>query len=272
MVEVLNSARDSFLLALPKFTARMVALIALFLIARPFLNGAVRAAKLAMEKNKVDPLLETFTISLIKTLIYVMYLFILISIIGIEATSLLTVLGTAGIAVGLALQGSLSNLAGGVLILFFRPFTKGDFISNGGGIEGIVDETHILYTVLNTTDNKMVMVPNGQLANNPIINFSRNKERRVDLIFSVSYDTPIEKVETILKQVAASHPDIMQDKDPIIRLMKHNASSLDFAFRVWVKTENYWKVYFDCTEKVKDVFDKNSIEIPYQKIDLYNRG
>ena len=240
MGEFLSGVQTSFGQMLPGVAMRVVALLVLCFLAKPFLNGIVKATRIAMEKNKVDPLLETFTISFIKTLIYIVYLFFLVSILGIEAASLLTILGTAGIAVGLALQGSLSNLAGGVLILFFRPFTKGDFISNGSGIDGTVEETHILYTVLNTPDNKRVMVPNGQLANNPVINFSRNPERRVDLVFSVSYDTSIEKALEVLNQVANENPDVIRRQDTTIRLSKQNTSSLDFVFRVWVKTENYW--------------------------------
>lgn len=271
MIEFLNSAKDSFIQILPGLAIRLILLGLLFTFARPILDAILKVTKVALRKNKVEALLETFTISLIKTLVYIAYIFLTISIIGIQATSLVTILGTAGIAVGLALQGSLSNLAGGVLILFFKQFSKGDYISNNSGIEGTVDEIHILYTTLNTVDNKRVVVPNGQLANNPIINFSKNAERRVDFIFSVSYDTPIEKVMTILNEIKIEDPRVLEDRANVIRLFKHSASSIDFVYRVWVKKEDYWDVYYDTMEKVKRVFDDNNIEIPYQKIDIYNK-
>lgn len=271
MINVLNTFKDSFVDVLPGIAIRIILLIVLFFIARPLMDGILRITRVAMRKNKVEALLETFTISLIKTLIYVSYLFLVISIIGVQATSLVTILGTAGIAVGLALQGSLSNLAGGVLILMFKQFSKGDYISDNGKVEGTVDEIHILYTTLNTVDNKRIIVPNGQLANNPIINYSINAERRVDLIFSVSYDTPIEKVIKLLQGVMDEDSRILHDHKNMIKLVKHNASSLDFVFRAWVEKDNYWDVYFETNEKVKNIFDANNIEIPYQKIDIYSK-
>ena len=256
---------------LPELVIRGLVLIVLF-IAWPKLLGMVLTTyKKTLEKKKVDPLLESFTVSLLKTLAYIALFFVVVSVIGIKATSLVTVLGTAGIAVGLALQGSLSNLAGGVLILFFKQFSKGDYISNNGGIEGTVDQIHILYTTLITVDNKVIVVPNGQLANNAIINYSKKSERRLDMVFSVSYDTPTDKTKELLRQIAENHPVVLKDKAMTIRMVKQNASSLDFNFRVWVKSSDYWDTMYDFNEEVKRVFDENGIEIPYQKIDIYNR-
>lgn len=271
MVDFLTSAKDSLVQALPGIAIRIVVLGIIFTFAKPVLNGVLRVTRVALRKNKVEPLLETFTISLTKTIVYIIYLFLVVSTIGIQATSLVTVLGTAGIAVGLALQGSLANLAGGVLILFFKQFKKGDYISNNSGIEGTVDEIHILYTTLNSVDNKRIIVPNGQLANNAIINFSTNSERRVDLIFSVAYDTPKGKAEEVLQEIMDSNPKILHDHANMIKLIKHSASSIDYVFRAWVKKEDYWDVYFECMSEVKRVFDENHIEIPYQKIDIYNK-
>lgn len=256
---------------LPELVIRGLVLIVLF-IAWPKLLGMILTTyKKTLEKKKVDPLLESFTVSLLKTLAYIALFFVVVSVIGIKATSLVTVLGTAGIAVGLALQGSLSNLAGGVLILFFKQFSKGDYISNNGGIEGTVDQIHILYTTLITVDNKVIVVPNGQLANNAIINYSKKSERRLDMVFSVSYDTPTDKTKELLRQIAENHPAVLKDKAMTIRMVKQNASSLDFNFRVWVKSSDYWDTMYDFNEEVKRVFDENGIEIPYQKIDIYNR-
>lgn len=271
MHALLESFLTDIFTALPGLVIRGLILIVLFVIWPKLLGMILTTYKKTLEKKNVDPLLESFTVSLLKTIAYIALFFVVVSVIGIKATSLVTVLGTAGIAVGLALQGSLSNLAGGVLILFFKQFSKGDYISNNGGIEGTVDQIHILYTTLITTDNKVIVVPNGQLANNAIINYSRKPERRLDMVFSVSYDTPTDKAKELLRQIAENHPAVLKDKAITIRMAKQNASSLDFNFRVWVKSSDYWDTLYDFNEEVKKVFDENGIEIPYQKIDIYNR-
>lgn len=271
MHALLESFLTDIFTALPGLVIRGLILIILFIIWPKFLGMLLTTYKKTLEKKNVDPLLESFTVSLLKTIGYIALFFVVVSVIGIKATSLVTVLGTAGIAVGLALQGSLSNLAGGVLILFFKQFSKGDYISNNGGIEGTVDQIHILYTTLITTDNKVIVVPNGQLANNAIINYSRKPERRLDMVFTVSYDTPIDKTKELLKQIAENHPAVLKDKAMTIRMAKQSASSLDYNFRVWVKSSDYWETLYDFNEEVKRVFDENGVEIPYQKIDIYNR-
>ena len=157
-----------------------------------------------------------------------------------------------------------------MLILFFKQFSKGDYISTGS-LDGTVDQIHILYTTLITPDNKVIIIPNGQLANGAIINYSKNSTRRLDMVFSVSYDTPAEKVKEILNRIADEHPAVIKEKGKTIRMSKQNASSLDFVFRVWVESKDYWTTMFDFNEIVKEEFDKNSIEIPYQKIDIYNK-
>lgn len=271
MHTLLESLLTDIFAALPGLVIRVLILLVLFIIWPKLLGMILTAYKKTLEKKNVDPLLESFTVSLLKTIAYIALFFIVVSIIGVKATSLVTVLGTAGIAVGLALQGSLSNLAGGVLILFFKQFSKGDYISNNGGIEGTVDQIHILYTTLITVDNKVIVVPNGQLANNAIINYSRKPERRLDMVFTVSYDTPVEKTKELLKQIAENHPAVLKNKAMTIRMAKQSASSLDYNFRVWVKSSDYWDTLYDFNEEVKRVFDENGVEIPYQKIDIYDR-
>lgn len=267
---ILENFLTELFAVLPGLIIRVIVLLILFGVWPKILGMVLTAYKKTLEKKNVDPLLESFTVSLLKTVAYVTLFFIVVSIIGIKATSLVTVLGTAGIAVGLALQGSLTNLAGGVLILFFKQFSKGNYIASGS-VEGTVDQIHILYTTLVTSDNKVIVIPNGQLANGTIINYSKKPERRLDMVFSVSYDTPTEKVKEILNKVADEHPAVIQEKGKTIRMAKQNASSLDFNFRVWVKNSDYWTTLYDMNEKIKDEFDKNGIEIPYQKIDIYNR-
>ena len=220
-----------------------------------------------------DPLLLSFLKSLVKAIMYVVQAFILIGIIGIKATSLVTILGTAGVAVGLALQGSLANLASGILILFFKQVSKGDFVSSlDKTIEGTVESIHILYTVIKQANGPLIFVPNNQIANASIINYSRNPYRRLDLTYSSSYNAPIDKVISVLHQVANDETRIIKDNPdmPIsISLNKHNASSLDYIFRAWVKKEDYLDAMFACNANVKKYFDQNNIEIPYNKLDLY---
>ena len=229
-----------------------------------------------MSLRNNDPLLTSFLKSLIKTLMYIALAFIIIGIIGIKATSLVTILGTAGVAVGLALQGSLANLASGILILFFKQVSKGDFISSlDGTIEGTVQSIHILYTTIQQPNGPMIIVPNSQIANASIINYSKNPFRRLDLVYSASYDVPVDKVISVLHQVIENEPRIIRNNPsmPItISLTKQNASSLDYMFRAWVKKEDYIDTMLDCNINVKKFFDKNGIEIPYNKLDLYMKN
>ena len=266
----LNTILDSIAKALPSIAMRLLWVIFLLAIMKPVVNMVIRTLRAILHKGKADPLLESFLVSLVKTVVYIGFFFMIISGIGVQATSLVAILGTAGIAVGLALQGSLANLAGGVLILFFRPFLKGEFITTGAG-SGTVTAIHILYTTLTTPDNKRIIIPNGQLANGAITNISREPERRVDMVISTSYDTPVEKAKAVLQRIAEENDKILHEKGYTIRLNAHSASSLDYNFRVWTKSENYWEVYYTMMETVVIEFAKEGIEIPYQKIDIYNK-
>ena len=182
----------------------------------------------------------------------------------------MAVLGTAGLAVGLALQGSLANLAGGVLILFFKPFSKGDYIVTSSG-SGTVESIYILYTVIVTLENFRITIPNSSLANSAVTNASKNPERRIDTLICVSYDSDIELVKSTIKNILDNHKDILHDKGYVIRLKAHNASSLDFVLRAWVNRENYWDTYYDIMEQIIIDFRKKNIEIPYNKLDVYQK-
>lgn len=252
------------------FLGKLIWILLILITYKHIIKFINKTSKSILEKNKVEPLLKSFLLSLINGVAYIFIFFLFISVIGFKATSLITILGTAGIAIGLALQGSLSNLAGGVLILFFKPFLKGDYIESSG-ISGVVDNIQILYTTLLTFDNKKIIIPNGQLANSSVVNLSTNNERRVDLTVSVSYDTDINLVKETLKDIANSHDKIIHSKNYIIRLANINASSLDFAFKVWTKNSDYWDVYSNLNETIVNVFREKNIEIPYNKLDIYNK-
>ena len=258
---------------LPILAGKIIAFIVVCFIWPKLTKLLLKSLDKATTLKNNDPLLLTFLKSLLKTVMYVVLAFILIGIIGIKATSLVTILGTAGVAVGLALQGSLSNLASGILILFFKQVSKGDFVSSlDKNIEGTVQSIHIMYTTIQQPNGPLIIVPNSQIANASIINYSKNPYRRLDLIYSASYDNPIDKVISVWNQVIENEPRIIKNNPDLpvtISLNKQNASSLDYVFRAWVKKEDYVDTMLDCNINVKKFFDKNGIEIPYNKLDLY---
>lgn len=257
---------------LPYFIIKIVGVTVLIILWPKLIKYFLKFMRKVMVRKKIDDLLESFVESLLSTLGYVIMFFMIISILGVKTTSLVALLGTAGLAVGLALQGSLSNLAGGVLILFFRQFSKGDYIATTTAkVEGTVISIRILYTTLLNANNQTIIVPNSQLANASVINFSTHPERRLDLTYSASYDNDVDVVIATLTKIAKNHPKILQNQPITVRLKAHNASSLDYAFRAYTLQEDYWTTIFDCNETVRKEFAKAGIEIPYNKLDLYTK-
>jgi len=218
--------------------------------------------------SKLEVSVQTFLLSFIKIILYALVIASAAIIWGIPTTSFLTIFTSAGVAVGLALQGALSNFAGGLMILIFKPFKVGDFIENGA-VMGTVKEITIIYTILHTVDNKVVTIPNGTLTNSNVINYSTQPLRRVDIQFSTSYGDDIDKVKKVLMDVAASHEKILKDPAPFVRLVAQASSSLDYTFRVWCSGADYWDVYFDMMELVKKAFDENGICIPFNQLDVH---
>lgn len=218
--------------------------------------------------DKLDSGLRSFLISFSTIILYALLIIVIASILGIPATSFITILASCGVAVGLALQGSLSNFAGGLMILFFRPFKVGDFIE-ASGETGIVQEITVVYTVLLTLDNKRVTIPNGGLTNSVIKNYSSEELRRVDLTFNVAYGSDVEQVKALIGKLAAAHPLALKEPAPFVRLSAHGDSALTFTTRVWCKNADYWDVYFDLTEGVKKAFDEKGIQIPYPQMDVH---
>ncbi|MBQ8003091.1 MAG: mechanosensitive ion channel, partial [Clostridia bacterium] len=186
----------------------------------------------------------------------------------VPLTSVVTVIASCGVAVGLALQGGLSNLAGGIIIIILKPFKVGDYIIEGG-VEGTVEAIGIFYTTLLTPDNKRVIIPNGSLMNSTVTAVNQLDTRRVDFKFSVSYSSDIDKVRKVIAYVAENTDKVLLDKGVDIFLSNHGESSIDFSVRVWSKTEDYWTVYFSINENVKKAFDKACIEIPFPQMDVH---
>ena len=183
-------------------------------------------------------------------------------------TSMIALISTFGLALGLALQGGLSNIAGGLMILIFKPFKVGDYIDTHTD-SGTVVDINIFYTVLLTPDNKEISLPNGSLSNSNIINYSAKKKRRIDLKYTVSYECDIDKVKKVINKVLDNETLILKDEDTFVRLGEHADSALVFYVRVWTLSKDYWDVYFNLNENIKREFDKNNIEIPYPQIDVH---
>ena len=221
------------------------------------------------EKRNVDMTLIKFIKSFISyTLKILLVLIIAGSYWKLELSGLAAIVASAGVAIGLALQGSLSNFAGGFIILLLRPFKVGHYIQTGQ-FEGTVEQIGVFYTSLTTIDNKVVLIPNGSLSNGSLVNYSAKDTRRVDLVFAVSYESDILKVRGILKDIVQQHRLVLDYPEPFVGLLEQADSSLNFAVRVWVNTPDYWTVYFDLLEEVKLRFDKEEISIPYPQIDLH---
>lgn len=229
----------------------------------------IRLIRKFLRKTTVDNAAIDFLSSLIKILCYIIVLIISLSIMNIPMTSLIAVISAAGLAVGLALQNSLSNLAGGFIILFSKPFKSGDYVETNSA-SGIVESVSILYTKILTNDNKTIYIPNGTVANSQITNFSEKDKRRVDFEFGISYSDDIEKAKKIILNIAQNHKLVLDDPEPpFARLGTQAEDSLQIIVRLWTNTENYWQVKFDITELVNQAFVDNNITIPFRQLDVH---
>lgn len=224
--------------------------------------------KTSNKLEKVDLGVRAFLSSFLGVTLYIILFISIAMILGIPTTSFVTVLASCGVAIGLALQGALGNLAGGIMILIFKPFKVGDYITTDT-TSGTVSSITIMYTVLATPDNKVITIPNGTLTNSVIENYSAVENRRVDIVFSAGYDCDVDEVKNILLSVAAGHEKVLQDPKPFARLTNHGNSSLEYTVRAWCKASDYWDVKFDLIETVKKEFDKNGISIPYPQMDVH---
>ncbi len=250
------------------YAERIFFALVIFIVGRIVIKFLNRLVRRASQRKELDSTLKSFLTSTISTVLNILLILTIASTLGIHMTSFVAVIGAASLAVGLSLQGSLSNFAGGVLILLFRPFNVGDFIE-AQGILGSVAEIKILYTVLNTPDNKRVVIPNGNLANSTVTNFSVNPTRRVDLVFGISYDDSIDHAKEVISKLVDEHELILKDPAPIIGVTAHADSSIDFAVRVWCERANFLKVMFGLNEEVKKAFDREGITIPYPQRDVH---
>lgn len=225
----------------------------------------------AMEKRDLNPSLRPFLKSLLNVILKILVVISVMSMIGIQMTSFIAILGAAGLALGMALSGTLQNFAGGVIILILKPFKVGDFIT-AGGHSGTVHEIQVFNTILKTPDNKTIILPNGSIANNSMVNFSEEATRRVDLEFGIGYGDDIDKAKSILWDIIKNDDRVLEDPEAMVAVKELANSSVNFAVRVWVKAENYWPFFWDIHESVKKAFDQNGVSIPFPQTDvhLYN--
>lgn len=221
-----------------------------------------------IEKTTFDLTLKPFVISVVNISLKVLLAITIIRVLGIDTTSFVALIAAAGFAVGLSFQGSLSNFAGGVLLLTLRPFRVGDYIETNG-FNGTVQAIQVLYTELVTVDNKVIYIPNGILSNASIVNYSVKDTRRVDFKFSVGYESDTNHVKNVLQDISNNHVLVLKDPEPFVRMSEHGDSAVTFTVRVWVQAKDYWIVYFDIIETVKQRFDEEQISIPYPQMDIH---
>ena len=218
--------------------------------------------------KRLDVSLQSFLKSFISIILKILLIISAIGVLGVPLTSVLTVLASAGLAIGPALQGALSNLAGGFMILIFKPFRTGDYIDNGTH-QGTVESITTFYTKLLTFDNKLITIPNKSIIETAITNFSAQDERRIDVKFRASFETDIDTVKRIILDVAYNHELTLKKPLPLVTISSYLENSLEYFLRVWVKKADYWTVYFDIMEQVKKRFDQEGIAIPYQQVDVH---
>ncbi len=245
----------------------LIGLVVLF-ISFKIVNILAKTVKKKLEKKNRDKTIISVINQIIRKGLKGLILLGVLGYVGIDTAGIGTIIASAGVAIGLALQGSLANFAGGILILVLRPFKLGDFIECQGE-SGTVEVINVFYTHLITPDNKVVMIPNGALINGNITNYSKKALRRVDFTFSISYDEDFERAKEVINNVISSMDKILSDPKPFVRLHTHGESTINIVARVWTKSEDYWDVYFDMMEAIKKNFDEAKIEIPYNQLDVH---
>lgn len=251
-----------------EYGLNVLAAIAIFIIGRMLANFLTKRVRAIMEAKKVEPSLVGFASSMIHAGLLVIVVITALGRLGIQTTSFVAIVGAAGLAIGLALQGSLSNFAAGVLILIFKPYRVGDYVVAGGG-EGVIEEIGIFTTTLITLDNRTQILPNAIATGGVIENYSKKGTRRLDLVAGVSYSDDLAKVKKILQGILDDEPRILPEPTPTIGLMEMGDSSINFAFRPWVKVEDYWDLFFDLQEQIKIRFDEEGVTIPFPQRDVH---
>lgn len=266
--ETLDSIKEQVVTLITTYGLKVLGALAILVIGLWVAKAIKTFVRRFMDKRSMDPIIASFLTNLVHIALAIFVLLAALDQIDVRTTSFVAVIGAAGLAVGLALQGSLANFAAGFLLIVFRPFKKGDYIE-AAGTAGVVDSIQIFTSVLKTPDNKMVIVPNAKITSDNIVNYSAMDTRRLDLVFGVSYSDDIDKVRGILKKIADADSRILKDPAPMIVVSELGDSSVNFILRVWVKTSDFWGVKFDTTEKGKKEFDAANVTIPFPQRDVH---
>ncbi|WP_299064182.1 mechanosensitive ion channel domain-containing protein [uncultured Polaribacter sp.] len=253
---------DNLKEVLVEYTPKILMALAMLIIGLLFIKIIIKTTTKILKNRNVDITLQKFLGNLLNWVLKILLFITVIAKLGVETASFAAIIAAAGLAVGLALQGSLANFAGGVLIMIFKPMKVGDLIQ-AQGETGVVKEIEIFTTKLTGLSNREIIIPNGALSNGNIINFTTEGTRRVDLVFGVSYDADIKQTKDVLMNVLTSHPKVLKEPKPSVTVLELADSSVNFAVRPWCNTEDYWTVYFDVTENTKIALDNAGIEIPY---------
>lgn len=249
------------------FGFKIIKVMLVWFIGRWITKRIISFVKILMLKKNTNPSVQSFMTSLLDVVMLIVLIIMIISIFGIDTSSFIALFASAGVAVGMALSGTLQNFAGGVMVLLFRPYKVGDYIE-AQGQSGTVKEIQIFNTVLKTADNKIIMIPNGPLSTGIINNYSREELRRVDFTFSISYGDDYEAAKALLEKIIAADSRILKSPEPFIALSTLGASSIDITVRVWARQEDYWSIYFDMNKTVYEQFPKNGLNFPYQTFTL----
>ena len=252
-----------------EFLGNCVIALLILIIGLKLSNYVVKLCKRVFERSKMDLMIQTFLLSCMRIGLKILVVFIAVQQVGVQASSIIAVVGSAGLAVGLSLQGSLSNIAGGVILLVVKPFQVGDYIlEESSGKEGTVQSIGIMYTKLSSMDNKAILIPNGNLSNASITNVTNQDKRRVDLLVGIEYSEDIKKVKEILSEVIESEPVLLKEDPVKVYVSDFRESCIDIGIRYWVRTEDYWESRWRVLEKIKYAFDEAGVTIPFNQIDV----
>lgn len=251
-----------------EYGPKLLGTIVVWIVGMWIIKAITRAFSKVLDKRKTDSSLKPYLKGIVNTLLKVLLVISVLSMLGIEMTSFVAILGAAGLAVGLALSGTLQNFAGGVMLLVFKPFKVGDFIDTQSYV-GTVKEIQIFNTILKTPDNKTIIIPNGGLSTSSLTNFSTEETRRVDWTFGIGYGDDSAKAKDVLKSLCNSDERIFKDPEVFIAVSELADSSVNFVVRAWVKAEDYWSVFFDMNENVYNTFNKENLNIPYPQMDVH---
>ncbi len=248
----------------------IIKVILIWVVGNYIIKFGIKILENILNKAKLEATIKKFIINLSRVVLKVLLLVAIVQELGVETASIVALVGGFSLAIGLAFQGALSNFAGGLLILLFKPFKVGDFVDISGSI-GFVEEIEMVSTKIRTPDNKIIIVPNGTTANSTLTNYSAKSIRRVDFSFGVAYESDLKQVKETLLEVVNAHDKVLKDPAPFVRLGEQADSSLNYTVRLWAKTSDYWDVHFDIIENVTDAFNEKGISIPYPQLDLHQK-